>query len=165
MAVKIRLRRMGSRGRPFYRVVVADSRSPRDGRFIEALGYYDPRKDPPEIKIDGERTKLWLSRGAQPTDTAAALLKKEGILGMPPPSKEASTAEKPGGEVSTEQVTKEEEQIIEEPIATEESTEETSETKVKQARAARATRRKKTEEETDETAIQSESEESEQTEE
>ena len=66
--------------RPFYRIVVADSRSPRDGRFIETLGYYNPLTDPSELKIDGEKAKLWLSRGAQPTDTAGALLKREGLL-------------------------------------------------------------------------------------
>lgn len=81
MPVKIRLRRMGAKKKPFYRVVVADSRTPRDGRFIELLGYYDPRAEPRVIKIDEERAIFWLKRGAQPTDTAAALLKKEGILG------------------------------------------------------------------------------------
>ena len=80
MSVKIRLRRMGTRGKPFYRIVVADSRTARDGRFIDALGYYDPRTDPPKIKIDEEKALLWLSRGAQPSDTAEALLKKESIF-------------------------------------------------------------------------------------
>jgi small subunit ribosomal protein S16 len=80
MAVKIRLKRMGAMKRPFYRLVVADSRSPRDGRFIEILGYYNPCVEPVELKIDGEKAKLWLSRGAQPTDTASALLKKEGLI-------------------------------------------------------------------------------------
>lgn len=80
MAVKIRLRRTGARGKPSYRVVVADSRSPRDGRFIETLGYYDPRTEPPTIKIDEERALHWLSRGAQPTDTAEALLKKSAVF-------------------------------------------------------------------------------------
>lgn len=79
MAVKIRLKRMGSRGKPFYRVIVADSRSPRDGRFIEALGYYDPLTEPITVKIDEERALLWLNRGAQPTDTVEALLKKNSI--------------------------------------------------------------------------------------
>ncbi|MHB0912578.1 MAG: 30S ribosomal protein S16 [Armatimonadota bacterium] len=79
MAVKIRLRRMGARGKPFYRLVVADSRSPRDGRFIEILGYYDPCTEPVTIKVDEEKALLWLGRGAQPTDTAAALLKKEAV--------------------------------------------------------------------------------------
>ena len=80
MAVKIRLRRMGAKKAPFYRVVVADSRYPRDGRFIEELGTYDPMKDPAEVKIDSEKTKKWISNGAQPTDTVKAILKKEGIL-------------------------------------------------------------------------------------
>jgi small subunit ribosomal protein S16 len=80
MSVKIRLKRMGAMKRPFYRIVVADSRSPRDGRFIEILGYYNPCVEPSELKIDGEKAKLWLGRGAQPTETAGALLKKEGLL-------------------------------------------------------------------------------------
>ena len=80
MAVKIRLKRMGAKKKPFYRVVVADSRSPRDGRFIEELGYYDPLKDPAEIKIDAEKAAQWLSNGAQPTDTVRVLLKKSNIL-------------------------------------------------------------------------------------
>lgn len=79
MAVKIRLRRMGARSKPFYRLVVADSRSPRDGRFIDMLGYYNPRSEPPVINVDAEKALLWLGRGAQPTDTAAVLLKKAGI--------------------------------------------------------------------------------------
>jgi small subunit ribosomal protein S16 len=80
MAVKIRLRRMGAMKRPFYRIVVADSRAPRDGRFIEILGYYNPCVEPSELKIDGDKAKLWLGRGAQPTETAGALLKREGII-------------------------------------------------------------------------------------
>ena len=80
MAVKIRLRRMGAKKAPFYRVVVADSRYPRDGRFIEELGTYNPMREPAEIKIDAEMAKKWLANGAQPTDTVKALLKKEGIL-------------------------------------------------------------------------------------
>ena len=80
MAVKIRLRRMGAKKAPFYRVVVADSRYPRDGRFIEELGTYDPMKDPAEVKVDAEAVKKWIGNGAQPTDTVKALLKKEGIL-------------------------------------------------------------------------------------
>jgi small subunit ribosomal protein S16 len=76
--VKIRLRRMGAKKKPFYRMVVSDSRSPRDGRFIEELGYYDPLKDPKVIKIDVEKAKKWLANGAQPTETAKALLKKAG---------------------------------------------------------------------------------------
>lgn len=80
MAVKIRLRRLGAKKAPFYRVVVADSRYPRDGRFIEEIGYYDPTKNPADVKIDGDKTKQWISNGAQPTDTVKALLKKNGIL-------------------------------------------------------------------------------------
>ena len=80
MAVKIRLRRMGAKKAPFYRVVVADARYPRDGRFIEELGYYDPTKEPSVVKIDGDKAKEWMANGAQPTDTVKALLKKEGIL-------------------------------------------------------------------------------------
>ena len=77
--VKIRLKRMGAHKKPFYRVVVADSRVARDGACIEEIGYYDPLKDPAEIKIDAEAAKKWLSTGAQPTDTVRALLKKSGI--------------------------------------------------------------------------------------
>jgi len=80
MAVKIRLRRMGAKKAPFYRVVVADSRYPRDGRFIEEVGYYDPTKEPSLIKIDSEKVKKWLQNGAQPTDTVRALLKKSDII-------------------------------------------------------------------------------------
>ncbi len=79
MAVKIRLRRMGAKKAPFYRVVVADSRFPRDGRFIEEIGYYNPMTDPADIKIDGEKAKKWIANGAQPTDTVKSLLKKSGI--------------------------------------------------------------------------------------
>ena len=79
MAVKIRLRRMGAKKAPFYRVVVADSRSPRDGRFIEEVGYYDPMKDPAEIKLDAEKVQKWIASGAQPTDTVRALINKSGI--------------------------------------------------------------------------------------
>ena len=80
MAVKIRLRRMGAKKNPFYRVVVADSRFPRDGRFIEEIGYYDPTKNPAEVKIDGEKAKKWIGNGAQPNDTVKAILKKNGVL-------------------------------------------------------------------------------------
>ncbi|NLL92100.1 MAG: 30S ribosomal protein S16 [Ruminococcaceae bacterium] len=80
MAVKIRLRRMGAKKNPFYRIVVADSRFPRDGRFIEEIGTYDPTKDPVEFKIDAEKVKQWISTGAQPTDTVKALLKKNEII-------------------------------------------------------------------------------------
>jgi len=79
MAVKMRLRRMGAKKSPFYRVVVADSRAPRDGRFIETLGYYNPCVDPADVKINSERAEYWLKCGAQPTDTVQALLKKQGV--------------------------------------------------------------------------------------
>ena len=78
--VKIRLKRMGAHKKPFYRVVVADIRSPRDGRFIEEIGYYNPMTDPADIKIDEEKAKKWLGNGAQPTNTVKTLFKKTGIL-------------------------------------------------------------------------------------
>jgi small subunit ribosomal protein S16 len=78
--VKIRLRRMGAKKHPFYRLVVADSRSPRDGRFIEHLGYYDPMTDPVQVKIDAEKVMRWLRQGAQPSEAARSLLKREGLL-------------------------------------------------------------------------------------
>lgn len=80
MAVKIRLRRLGAKKAPFYRVVVADSRYPRNGRFIEEIGTYDPTKDPAAVSIDGDKAKQWIKNGAQPTDTVKALLKKNGII-------------------------------------------------------------------------------------
>lgn len=78
--VKMRLKRMGMKKKPFYRVVVADERSPRDGRFIEEIGYYDPTKEPSVVKIDADKAKQWLANGAQATDTVRVLLKKENIL-------------------------------------------------------------------------------------
>ena len=78
--VKIRLRRMGAKKAPFYRIVVADSRYPRDGRFIEEIGYYDPTTEPTTLKVDAEKAQKWVSTGAQPTDTVKALFKKNGIL-------------------------------------------------------------------------------------
>ena len=80
MAVKIRLRRVGAKKTPFYRVVVADSRYPRDGRFIEEIGTYNPLVEPSEFKVDVEKTKKWIANGAQPTDTVKALLKKNNII-------------------------------------------------------------------------------------
>ncbi len=77
--VKIRLKRVGAKKQPFYRVVVADSRSPRNGRFIEEIGYYNPLTNPADIKIDAEKATKWLGNGAQPTETVKALLKKAGI--------------------------------------------------------------------------------------
>lgn len=78
--VKIRLKRMGAHKKPFYRVVVADARAPRDGKFIEEIGYYNPLTDPADIKIDEEKAKKWLATGAQPTDTVKGIFKKSGIL-------------------------------------------------------------------------------------
>ena len=80
MAVKIRLRRMGAKKAPFYRVIVADERSPRDGKFIDEIGYYNPLRDPAEIKIDSDKATKWLNDGAQPTETVKSLLKKSGIV-------------------------------------------------------------------------------------
>jgi len=80
MAVKIRLKRMGAKKNPFYRVVVADSRAPRDGRFIEEIGYYNPVSNPKEIKIDNEKALEWIGKGAQPTDTVKILLRKNGAF-------------------------------------------------------------------------------------
>jgi small subunit ribosomal protein S16 len=79
MAVKIRLKRMGSKKAPFYRVVVADARYPRDGRFIDEVGTFNPLTNPAEIKLDAEKVQKWLGNGAQPTDTVKALIKKAGI--------------------------------------------------------------------------------------
>jgi len=82
--VKIRLKRMGTTKRPVYRLVVADSRSPRDGRFIESIGFYDPLPNPAVVSIDADRVQLWLRRGARPSDSARQLLVKEGILAARP---------------------------------------------------------------------------------
>ena len=79
MAVKIRLKRMGKKKAPYYRIVVADSRSPRDGRFIEEIGFYDPNEEPSIIKIDTEAAKKWIGNGAQPTERVAKLLKNAGL--------------------------------------------------------------------------------------
>ncbi|NLK51149.1 MAG: 30S ribosomal protein S16 [Syntrophomonadaceae bacterium] len=80
MATRIRLKRMGAKKSPFYRIVVADSRSPRDGRFIEELGYYNPTKDPIVLKVDEEKAIKWLMNGAQPSETVRALLNKAGVI-------------------------------------------------------------------------------------
>ena len=80
MAVKIRLRRMGAKKAPFYRIVVADSRYPRDGRFIEEIGYVNPLTDPPDVKLDSEKAQQWIKNGAQPTDTVKDILKKQGVI-------------------------------------------------------------------------------------
>lgn len=80
MALRMRLRRMGAKNNPFYRVVVADARSPRDGRFVDEVGYYNPTTDPATIKIDEEKALEWLRKGALPTDTVRVLLKRAGVL-------------------------------------------------------------------------------------
>ena len=80
MAVRIRLKRMGAKKRPFYRVIVADARAPRDGRFIDTLGTYNPLTDPAAVKLDPEKVRLWLARGAQPSDPVRHLLAREGLL-------------------------------------------------------------------------------------
>lgn len=79
MSVTIRLARFGTNKKPFYRIVVADARAPRDGRFIERIGTYDPKQDPPAIRLDKERAVAWLKKGAQPTPTVASLLRRQGI--------------------------------------------------------------------------------------
>ena len=83
MAVKIRLSRLGAKKKPYYRLVVADARSPRDGRFIDVIGHYDPKLDPPVYTVDAERAKLWLGRGAEPTMAAARVLHKVGLIEQP----------------------------------------------------------------------------------
>jgi small subunit ribosomal protein S16 len=80
MAVKIRLRRMGAKKAPFYRIVVADSRFPRDGRFIEEIGYYDPTTEPSAVRIDADKAKKWIANGAQPTETVRSIFKKNNVL-------------------------------------------------------------------------------------
>ena len=80
MSVKIRLRRTGAKKAPSYRIVVADSRFPRDGRFIEEIGYYDPLSEPPVIKVDADKVQTWIKNGAQPTETVEAVLKKAGAI-------------------------------------------------------------------------------------
>lgn len=89
MAVKIRMRRMGAKKNPFYRIVVADSRSPRDGRFIEEIGYYDPVKQPAVVKIDEAKAQDWIKKGAQLSDTAKSLFVKAGIIPSQAKNKEA----------------------------------------------------------------------------
>ena len=83
MGVRIRLSRMGSKKRPFYRIVVADSRAPRDGRFVEVIGTYNPRTEPVEVQVNPERLQTWLKQGAEPTDTVRSLLKQKGLLAKP----------------------------------------------------------------------------------
>jgi len=99
--VKIRLRRMGAKKKPFYRVVVADSRAARGGRFIEAIGTYDTTQDPPAIKLETERVEYWLGNGAQPSDVARGLLKAAGFLGGAKPKPEKTTRPKKGKATET----------------------------------------------------------------
>ena len=94
MAVKIRLKRMGAKKNPFYRIIVADSRSPRNGRFIEEIGYYDPLTEPITVRIDNEKALTWLNNGAKPTDTVDRLFKQNGVYG---------SVESSAGEVSIEE--------------------------------------------------------------
>jgi small subunit ribosomal protein S16 len=84
MATKIRLRRVGRKGQSYFRIVVADSKSPRDGRFVAAIGHYNPRTDPAVINVNAEQALAWLAKGAMPTDTVRSLLKKAGVLGKRP---------------------------------------------------------------------------------
>src|SRR3989442_14302416 len=86
MATRIRLRRVGRKGQSYFRIVVADSRSPRDGRFVVTLGHYNPRTNPADIQVDAEQARAWLDKGALPTDTVRSLLKKAGVLGKRPAS-------------------------------------------------------------------------------
>lgn len=97
MPVKLRLRRMGSKKRPFYRLVAAKSTSPRDGRFIETIGYFNPCTEPPTLKVDADKAVRWIQNGAQPSDTARALLKSEGILDRVAAAN-GKPVEKPSGE-------------------------------------------------------------------
>lgn len=90
--IKLRLRRMGAKRQPSYRIVAADSRSPRDGRFIEILGIYDPKTEPATVRIDAERAKYWLDNGAQPTDTVRSLLVRTGVLPGSTPAADAGQA-------------------------------------------------------------------------
>ncbi|MGB4984334.1 MAG: 30S ribosomal protein S16 [Erysipelotrichaceae bacterium] len=96
MAVKIRLKRMGSKQNPFYRIVAADSRSPRDGRFIETLGYYNPTVSPADVKVNEELVMKWLNNGAQPTDTVKDILSNDGVMKRFHEAKEAKKSHKKG---------------------------------------------------------------------
>lgn len=98
MAVKIRLRRMGAKKNPFYRIIVADSRSPRNGRFIEEIGYYDPLTEPKTVRIDNEKALIWLNNGAKPTDTVDRLFKQNGVY---------SSVEEDKKEIANEEINKE----------------------------------------------------------
>ena len=124
--VKIRLKRMGAHKKPFYRIVVADSRNARNGRFIEEIGYYDPIKEPPVIKVDNDRAEYWLSQGAQPTDVVRGLLKKSGVGGQKPEAKAEAVSE-PAPEAVEEaatEVVEEAAEVTEETVETAPETEE-----------------------------------------
>ena len=92
MATRIRLRRVGRKGQAYFRIVIADSKSPRDGRFVAAIGHYNPRANPAVINVNAEQARAWLEKGAMPTDTVRSLLKKAGVLGKstPPPATPAA---------------------------------------------------------------------------
>ena len=92
MATRIRLRRVGRKGQSFFRIVVADSKSPRDGRFVATIGHYNPRANPAVIDVNAEQARAWLDKGAMPTDTVRSLLKKAGVLGAKPSSPRPATA-------------------------------------------------------------------------
>ena len=117
--VKIRLKRMGAHKKPFYRIVVADSRNARNGRFIEEIGYYDPLKQPPVIKVDNERAEYWLGEGAQPTDVVRDLLKKSGVektKGKAAKAKAAAAPAEEAVEEATEEVAEAVEEVVEETV-------------------------------------------------
>lgn len=124
MSVKIRLKRLGSKKRPFYRIVVADSRTARNGRFIEELGYYNPLTEPKEVKVDAEKANYWIGVGAKPTDTVNRLFKNNGVYGDQPQAevKEQAAVEEVKEESAVEETPAE---AVEEETA-EESTEEAS---------------------------------------
>ena len=129
MSVKIRLKRIGSKKRPFYRVVVADSRRARNGRFIEELGYYNPLTEPKEVKVDAERANYWIGVGAKPTDTVNRLFKNNGVLDNAGAEKEeVSKEEVKAEEVEETEVEKTEDEEIEETEEVKEEVEEPSET-------------------------------------
>lgn len=133
--VRIRLRRTGKRHQPSYRVVVTDLESPRDGRFIENIGFYNPRNDPPTIEIDVERARYWLSVGAQPSDAAARLLRKVGAMAGGKEA-EAAVAEKAVAEEETAAEEAVEEEAVEETVADAEPEATTEEETPEQADAA-----------------------------
>ena len=127
--VKIRLKRMGAHKKPFYRIVVADSRNARNGRFIEEIGYYDPLKQPPVIKVNSERAEYWLGEGAQPTDVVRDLLKKSGVektKGKAAKAKaEAAPAEEAVEATEAAEEVVETAEVVEEAVEAVEATEET----------------------------------------